>query len=352
MSGVTSPLLVMHNAYRVAKRRKTMLIWSLGLLCTCMALLDLITGPAGVSLSDVLETLTFQSDSATTGIIVWELRMPVAVMALLVGGSLALAGAEMQSILGNPLAEPFTLGVSASAALGAALAIILGVGIPGVAPHWVVAVNAFFFALGSLLLLQMLSKARGGGTDTLVLFGIALNLSAGALLSLIQFSASSETLQELVFWTMGTLSRADWQVLGVIGMVILVVVPFSLKASWGLTALRLGEDRARSFGVQVERLRFFALVRISLLAATAVAFVGIIGFVGLVGPHVARMLVGEDHRFFLPASLLAGAACLSVASVLSKLLIPGVLLPIGIVTSLIGLPIFIFLIMRTGRGTR
>jgi iron complex transport system permease protein len=143
---------------------------------------------------------------------------------------------------------------------------------------------------------------------------------------------------------MGSLSRSTWGKLGVLGLVTLIVVPFSLAASWRMTALRLGEDRARSLGISVARLRFFSLLRVSLLAATSVAFVGTIGFIGLVAPHIARLLVGEDHRFFLPGSMLAGAVIMSLASVASKTLVPGALLPVGIVTSLIGVPFFIALI--------
>ncbi len=141
-----------------------------------------------------------------------------------------------------------------------------------------------------------------------------------------------------------SLARATWQKLGILALVIGVTLPFSLLASWRMTALRLGEDRARSFGISVARLRFFSLLRVSLLAATSVAFVGTIGFIGLVGPHIARMLVGEDHRFFLPASVLTGAAIMSMSSVASKLVVPGALIPVGIVTALIGVPFFIALI--------
>jgi iron complex transport system permease protein len=179
-----------------------------------------------------------------------------------------------------------------------------------------------------------------------VLFGIGLAFTFNALLTLVQFVASADALQQVVFWSMGSLARANWPSVATLAAVVAAVAPFALAASWRMTALRLGEERARSYGVNVRRLRAFSLLRISLLTATAMSFVGTIGFVGLVGPHIARMLIGEDHRFFLPASALTGAAVMSLASVASKSVVPGVLLPVGIVTSLIGLPVFFALIMR------
>lgn len=336
--------------YHARNRRRGLLVVALGLGALLALLADLMTGPAGLPLRDVIGALTGWSEvSRGTQVIVWQVRLPVAVMALLVGAALAMAGAEMQTVLENPLAEPFTLGVSAAAALGAATAIVLGLAIPGLPPVWSVSGNAFVFALGALALLQLLGRLRGGGTAVLILFGIALNFAAGAFLSLLQFVASADALQQLVFWTMGSLSAANWVSAAILATVLALTSPFAFRASWQLTALRMGEDQARSYGVDVTALRRWALLRVSLLAATAVSMVGIIGFVGLAGPHIARMLVGEDHRFLLPASLLTGALVMSLASVLSKLIVPGVLLPVGLVTSLIGLPIFFALILR-GRG--
>lgn len=149
----------------------------------------------------------------------------------------------------------------------------------------------------------------------------------------------------LAIWTMGSLTKATWPKLGVICLVILITLPIFAKRAWALTALRLGDDKAASFGINVRSLRFQTLIMVSLLASFPVAFVGTIGFIGLVGPHIARMLIGEDQRFFLPASLLTGSLILSASSVVSKTLIPGAIFPIGVVTSLIGVPFFISLIL-------
>lgn len=325
--------------------RRILLLALLGVVTACAFLADMATGPSGLPLPDLLAALLRPGEApAPMRIIVWDVRLPQALLALLVGAALSLAGAEMQTILDNPLASPFTLGVSSAASLGAALALVMGIGLPGTGGSWAVSANAFLFAFASVLLLQAMSRMRGSGPETLVLIGIALVFTFNALVALIQFVASQEALQQLVFWGMGSLTRGNWEKLGVLALVLALVVPFSMLASWKLTALRLGAERARSFGVDVARLRFVALLRVSLLAATSVAFVGTIGFIGLVGPHIARLLVGEDHRFFLPASLLTGALVLSLSSVASKVLLPGAVLPVGIVTSLVGVPFFIALI--------
>ncbi len=336
--------------YRRRNRRRLALVAALALVALAALLADVLTGPAGLPLAQVWAALSGAEDvSRGTQVIVWQVRLPVAVMALLVGAALALAGAEMQTVLENPLAEPFTLGVSAAAALGAATAIVLGLTLPLLPPGWSVSVNAFLFALGALALLQLLGRLRGGGAEVLILFGIALNFAAGALLSLLQFVASADALQQLVFWTMGSLSAASWTGAALLALVLALTAPFAQAAAWQLTALRMGEEQARSYGVDVTRLRRWALLRVSLLAASAVSMVGIIGFVGLAGPHIARLLVGEDHRFLLPASLLTGAVVMALASVASKVLVSGVLLPVGLVTSLIGLPVFFALILRGRR---
>ncbi|MCW4456498.1 iron ABC transporter permease [Flavobacterium sp. MXW15] len=334
-------------AYRRIVARRVAIVAGLALLCVAAFALDLVTGPSALTPAQVLGGL-LSPDSLTPpqAAIVWQVRLPYAVMAVLVGAALSLAGAEMQTILNNPLASPFTLGVSSAASFGAALAIVVGIGVPFLPADWMVPINAFLCAFGSVLLLQLMARRRSAGVETVVLLGIALVFAFNALVAFVQFVSSQEALQQLVFWSMGSLSRATWGNTGVLGVALLLVVPFSLRAAGRLTSLRLGEDRARSFGVDVGRLRFLALLRVSVLAATSVAFVGTIGFIGLVGPHVARLLLGEDHRFLLPASLLSGALIMSLASVASKVLVPGVLMPVGIVTAIVGVPVFLFLIFR------
>ncbi|MBY4839578.1 iron ABC transporter permease [Pantoea sp. DY-15] len=337
--------------YRQVLRQRLILIGVLVLAILASVILDFTLGPAGLSLETLWQTLTHpDAVDAGTRVIVWDIRLPYALMAVVVGFSLGLAGAEMQTILNNPLASPFTLGVSSAAAFGAALAIVLGIGIPGVPDQWFISANAFVFALFAALMLDGVTRWTKVSTSGVVLFGIALVFTFNALVSMMQFIASEDTLQGLVFWTMGSLARASWEKLGVLTAAFAILIPFSMLSSWKLTALRLGEDRAVSFGIDVRRLRLATLLRISILSALAVAFVGPIGFIGLVAPHIARMMFGEDHRYYLPASALVGALVLSLASVASKNLIPGVIIPVGIVTSLVGVPFFLSIILRH-RGT-
>ena len=346
MSSLTDAVVVQRETYRRLVRRKRLILAGLVILLMCSVLLDLALGPASYSLSEVLGAL-FSPDSASpqVRVVMWDIRLPVALMAVAVGAALSLAGAQMQTILNNPLASPFTLGISAAASFGAALGLAFGVALFPLAAQFMVPLNAFIMAMLSALLIHFLSMRRGVTAETIVLLGIALVFTFNALLALVQFFATEQAVAAVVFWTMGSLTKATWPKLGIICLVILITLPIFAKRAWALTALRLGDDKAASFGINVRSLRFQTLIMVSLLASFPVAFVGTIGFIGLVGPHISRMLIGEDQRFFLPASLLTGSLILSASSVVSKTLIPGAIFPIGVVTSLIGVPFFISLIL-------
>lgn len=346
MSSLTDAVVVQRETYRRLVLRKRLTLAGLAILLMCSVLLDLALGPASYSLKEVLGAL-FSPDSAApqVRVVMWDIRLPVALMAVAVGAALSLAGAQMQTILNNPLASPFTLGISAAASFGAALGLAFGVALFPLAAQFMVPLNAFIMAMLSALLIHFLSMRRGVTAETIVLLGIALVFTFNALLALVQFFATEQAVAAVVFWTMGSLTKATWPKLGVICLVILITLPIFAKRAWALTALRLGDEKAASFGINVRSLRFQTLIMVSLLASFPVAFVGTIGFIGLVGPHIARMLIGEDQRFFLPASLLTGALILSASSVVSKTLIPGAIFPIGVVTSLIGVPFFISLIL-------
>ncbi|WP_448637993.1 FecCD family ABC transporter permease [Pseudomonas mucidolens] len=345
-------LEVQRETYRRLVLRKRLILGALVVLLMGSVLLDLALGPARYSLEEVLGAL-LSPDSASpqVRVVMWDIRLPVALMAVAVGAALSLAGAQMQTILNNPLASPFTLGISAAAGFGAALGLAFGVALFPLAAQYMVPLNAFIMAMLSALLIHFLSMRRGVTAETIVLLGIALVFTFNALLALVQFFATEQAVAAVVFWTMGSLTKATWPKLGVICLVILVTLPIFARRAWALTALRLGDDKAASFGVNVRSLRFQTLIMVSLLASFPVAFVGTIGFIGLVGPHIARMLIGEDQRFFLPASLLTGALILSASSVVSKTLIPGAIFPIGVVTSLIGVPFFISLILGGKKNT-
>ncbi len=309
--------------------------------------LDLATGPAMLPVRAVLAVLAGQSADPMLVVIVQQLRLPIAIMAVLVGAALGISGMVMQTILNNPLASSYTLGISAGAGFGAALAIVAGAALP-VSEDLAVPIAAFAFAGLACAMVGGVGRLRGATPELLVLAGIACLFLFQALLSLLQFLASPEALQQIVFWLFGSLQRSSLGKTALVGGVLALVLPVLLADAWALTALQLGDERARSLGVRVDRLRLRAFVVVSLLTGAAVAFVGTIGFVGLVAPHIARMLVGEDQRHALPASALIGALLLSAASVASKAILPGTVFPIGIVTALLGVPFFGWLVLRRG----
>jgi iron complex transport system permease protein len=299
-------------------------------------------------IGEVVRTLMGLTTDPMVNAIVHGLRLPIALMAILVGAALGVSGAVMQTILNNPLASSYTLGISAGAGFGAALVILVGAGLP-LPADWAIPIGAFAFAGLACALVAGAGRIRGATPELLVLAGIACLFMFQALLSLLQFLASPEALQQIVFWLFGSLTRASFPKVGVVATVLAVVLPLVMRDAWRFTALQLGDERARSLGVRVNQLRLRALVAVSLLTGAAVAFVGTIGFIGLVAPHVARMLVGADQRHMLPASALFGAVLLSTASVVSKLLIPGTVFPIGIITALIGVPFFAWLMLAVAR---
>lgn len=338
------------SGYRKQFTKRVLLLFALAIATVVSFCFDIAIGPSTLKFSEVIQTI-FSKDSAdlATQVIVWEVRMPYSIMALLVGAALSIAGCEMQTIMNNAMASPFTLGVSAASSFGAALAIIIGVSLPGIEAEWMIMANAFLFAFGATMLLQTLSSLRGSGPEGLVLFGIALVFTFNAFTGILQYMASAEALQQFIFWSLGSLTKSNWENIRILVIMMLVIIPFSIASAWKLTALRLGEDSAKTFGVNVGRLRFMSLLRVSILTAGSVSFVGTIGFIGLVGPHIAKLMVGEDHRFSLPASILSGALIMSLASIASKAIIAGAIVPVGIVTSLIGVPVFMILIFNKRR---
>ncbi len=319
-----------------------------GGLFVCL-LVDVATGPSLLPLEPVARSVLRLAEDRTVDAIVWSIRLPIALMAVVVGASLGLTGAIMQTILNNPLASSYTLGVSAGAGFGAALVIVFGSVLP-IPDDYAIPLSAFLFCAVACAAVHLIGQRRGSTPEMLVLAGIALLFLFQAMLALLQFIASPEALQQIVFWLFGSLQRATWAKVAMVALVLAGAAPLLARDIWRLTALKLGDDRARGLGVDVRGLRLRAFALVSVLTGVAVAFVGTIGFVGLIAPHMARMLVGEDQRGLLPASALFGALLLSLASVASKTIVPGAIFPIGIVTALIGVPFFIWLIQATRRA--
>lgn len=272
-----------------------------------------------------------------------QIRFPRVIMAAAVGGALAVAGATMQAIFANPLAEPGVVGVSAGGALGAAVALSVGA-----ASGWQVATCAFLGGLAATLLAY--GTARSAGRTemvTLILTGIAVNAVAGAGLAFVLFSASTAAREQIIFWQLGSLGGSRWsEVLLVVGVCLA-----GSAAAWSFgrsyDVLTLGERTAAHLGVPVERLRMVSVTVVALLSGAAVAFAGIIAFVGLVVPHMIRMAVGPAHRPLIALSLIGGAALMTWADVAARTLVNGADLPIGMLTALLGGPFFFWLVRRT-----
>ncbi|MFV0245536.1 MAG: FecCD family ABC transporter permease [Qingshengfaniella sp.] len=335
------------DSYRTLQARKLVFLVLAALALVGVAILDMATGPAMLPLGDVWSVITRPSAHAGTVLytIVMDIRLPMTLTAMTVGASLGLAGAEMQTILRNPLASPYTLGLSAAAGFGASLAILTGLSLPFL-PWLGVPVAAFCMALIAALVVYAIGRSRGVTTDILVLTGIAMLFLFQSLQSLMQYLASPDVLQVIVFWLFGSLAKASWTTFWITATVYVAVVPLILRGAWRLTALSLGDQTAQSLGIKVGQVRLRMLILISVLTASAVSFTGTIGFVGLVAPHLARGLVGEDQRYLVPLSSVFGAFILGGASVLSKSINPGAIIPIGIVTAVIGVPFLLLLIHR------
>nr|WP_319943172.1 iron ABC transporter permease [Nocardia aurantia] len=275
----------------------------------------------------------------------WQVRFPRVVLAIVVGAALATAGALLQGVFANPLAEPGVIGVSSGAAVGAGIVIVTG---GAFAAAWSVAAGAFVAGLGTTLLVYLLSRS-GGRTETvtLVLTGVAVNAFAGGLMAFLMFTASPAARDQIVFWQLGSLNGATWQSVTVVAPLAAAGIAAALLLAPRLDLLALGESAARHLGVNVERLRRNVIVVVAVLATAGVSFTGVILFVGLIVPHLVRMLVGPAHRVLIPLSALVGAIVLLAADVGARTLVANADLPLGMLTSLVGGPFFFWLLRRT-----
>lgn len=275
----------------------------------------------------------------------WQVRFPRIALGAVVGAGLGCAGALLQGVFANPLAEPGIIGVSSGAAVGASSVFVLGGAFAGV---WSVATAAFVGGL--ITTIAVYALARGGGRTevvTLILTGVAINAFAGGLIALFTFIASPAARDQIVFWQLGSLAGATWQAVSVVTPLAAVGIAASVALSRRLDLLALGENVARHLGVNVEGLRQIAIVVVAILVASSVAFTGIILFVGLVVPHLMRMLLGPAHRTLVPASALCGAVVLLASDLLARSLVDNVDMPLGMITSLLGAPFFFWMLRRT-----
>ena len=336
--------------YKLVIMGKVAALAVLILLVLSSFIVDLSTGPAMVNIFDVITSLINpESLSKKVNIIVRVMRLPIATMALLAGAGLAIAGMEMQTILNNNLASPYTLGISSAASFGASISLIFGYAfLPKYMNNYATPIFAFAFSLISSFFIYIIGKIKKD-RGTIILAGIAISFMFTALNSILTYFVPDEILRGITNWSQGCILGATWQQDTIVFVVLVIATPILFRESWKLTSLCMGESTATALGIDVEKLRTKVLILSSLITSIAVCFVGTIGFVGLVAPYVAKSLVGEEQRFFIPASMLTGAFMLSVSSVLSKVAISGVQIPLGIVTSIIGIPFLLVLILRQGR---
>jgi iron complex transport system permease protein len=354
LTTVRSKSLDIKNEQKKSRRKKLIFIVSLVPVTILLLALGIQTGSADFSIGDVFTTILHRflpdavaSIGATADKIVWELRLPRVLMALLAGIGLAGTGCIMQASLKNPLADPLFLGISSGAGFGATLVIIFGVGI--LAGSGATIISAFLFAMVISLVIIGMSSVKGAKPVTMLLVGLAMTYLFMSLTQLLQYQAEAEAAKASMMWMVGDLTDSDWSEVAILLPILIVCLGLLFWKSWDLNILGTGDESARSLGINVGRLRIFLMLVASLLTAAVVSFVGVIAFVGLVCPHICRMVIGNDNRYLLPASCLAGGILLLAADCIARIVMSPVILPPGVVTGLLGAPFFIQLVMRQRR---
>ena len=302
-------------------------------------------GSVPISTSDLIAVLTGGGDPVTRDIVL-GLRLPRALLGVLIGGGLAVAGATFQALLRNPLAEPYILGISGGASVGAVLALALGWVAVG---SWALPLAAFIGALGAIVLVLRVATATGRAMDVrvLLLAGVVVAAFFSACIALILSVSPARTVQSAVLWIMGSLAAASWRNVALTTAYTLPATLVLLRLARPLNLMAVGEETAYHLGADVEGVKRNSLLIASLITASGVAVAGVIGFVGLIIPHGVRLLVGSDHRTLLPLSFLAGAAFLTLADLVARLVLAPIETPIGVITAFVGVPLFLILLRRS-----
>ncbi len=343
--------------YEKAAGRKRLWILLLFLAAMGIAFITLNAGASHLSVTKVVAAL-FGNGETKDIMVVQNIRLPRLCAGLAAGTGLALAGCIMQNNLRNPLASPSTLGISNAAAFGANVAIIVfhsgsvvnsGLGQVVINNPYIVTVMALCFALIAVALILGLSIIRKFSPESVILAGVAISSLFAAGTMIIQyFAADSTQVAAVIFWTFGDLGRASWQEIAIMSAVVAVSFLYFMVRRWDYNAIDGGEDVAKSLGVHTERVRLGGMFMAALIAAVTVSFLGIIGFIGLVAPQITKRLIGTDKRYLIPASALMGAIILLASDTLARTIISPQVLPVGAVTSFLGAPLFLYLLMRKG----
>ncbi len=255
----------------------------------------------------------------------------------------------MQGIFQNPIVSPYTLGVSNGAAFGAALSIVMGAKLSFLG-NYRVPVFAFIFSVITMLMVYGVALVAKNSSKTLVLSGVAIGYLFSAMVSFIKYVSDSNELPEIVFWMMGGLAGIPWESIVLIAIVVIISVTIMMRFAWDLNVMSAGEELAISLGVNFNKIKNISIILSTLMTAVAVAFTGIIGFVGLIAPHISRIIIGSDYRYLIPASSLIGALLLLISDTIARNIIAPTELPVGIITSFIGVPFFLYLIIKQKRG--
>lgn len=342
-------------SYRRHIEKKRLFLACLCLLTVLCFCLSLSVGVSGMPMEKVVKGILGMTEGRDR-LILWNIRMPQAVAAVAAGAGLALSGAAMQAILRNPLGSPFTLGFSHAGAFGAALTVMILSKISPVLPIWItsagpgiVAIGAFLFCMIATSVILAVSAYRGASPETMVLCGVALGSLFTAGTMFLQYFADDVQLAAMVFWTFGDLGRAEWRDLAVMGAVLIPGGVYFFLKRWDFNAIEAGDETARGLGVDVSRLRLVGLVVSSLMVSVTVAYLGVIGFVGLICPHFVRRLLGDDYRYVIPASAVAGALLLLLADVSARQIMVPHVMPVAVLTSFLGAPAFLWLLVRSVR---
>ena len=370
-----------HSLYREGSKKRITLLLFLLLLVIATAIISAGIGTVRISPWDTVLSVGHSIaahlynflKSVTPGIIGWyqsvpvpvnpqaeliviEFRLPRIFLAILTGVCLAMAGCVMQGLLRNPLVSPFTLGLSSAASFGAAFAIAIGPGFFGglflsFGDDVFIIIMAFLFGWLTMFLVYGIARLRGMNQSTLILAGVVIGYIFSAGVSALSYFTTDEKLRNLTVWLMGGMWGASWT--AVLLLIPITILTFFLlvRMSWDLNALSAGDDVAKNLGINVHRLRLQGLMISTFAASCCLAFTGIIGFIGLMAPHICRMLIGNDHRYLIPSSALAGAAILLISDTVARTIMSPVEIPVGIIMYVIGGVFFIFLIVRArGKG--
>ena len=325
------------------------------LITLITAAVTLVVGNINEDLGEIFKALLTFDKSTKEGRFVWLIDLPMIVIALIVGAGLSLSGTVMQCILKNPLASPYTLGLSSAAAFGAAFAIIFldsgnsALGSISIDNPYVTMACAFAFSMLATCTILLLTKMTNISAETMVLSGIAIGAIFSAGLSLMQYFADSVQLSAMVSWSFGDLNHSDWKWDLIMLLILLPIAAFFMLRRWDLNSLDAGDEVAKGLGVNTERFRTLSLIITAFLSAMLVSRYGVIAFIGLIGPHIARMIVGSDHRYLIPMSMVMGGCILLIANCIGANIARPMVLPVGLLTSLLGGPMFIYLLIRRYR---